>query len=39
MRSAEHRWFNAYQAWKRAQNPQFKEYWAGVMAHFKKEFN
>lgn len=39
MRSAEHRWFSAYQAWKRAQNPAFKEYWWNVMAHFKKEFN
>ena len=39
MRSAEHRWFSAYQAWKRAQNPAFKEYWAGVMEHFRKEFN
>lgn len=39
MRSAEHRWFSAYQAWKRAQNPAFKEYWWNVMAHFKKEFS
>ncbi len=39
MRSAEERWFSAYEANKRAKNPVFKEYWAGVMAHFRKEFN
>lgn len=39
MRTAYDRWFSAYQAYKRAQNPVFKEYWANVMAHFRKEFN
>lgn len=39
MRSAEARWFSAYQAWKRAQNPSFKEYWWNLMLHFRKEFN
>lgn len=37
--SAEYRWFSAYQAWKRAQNPEFKEFWLGVMKHLQKEFN
>ncbi len=39
MRSAEQRWFSAYEAWERAQSPAFKQYWLGVMAHFRKEFN
>ena len=37
--SAEYRYFNAYLAWKAAKNPKFKEYWEGVMEHFRKEFN
>jgi len=39
MRNAEQRWYSAYQAWKRAQNPKFKAYWAGVMSHFSKEMS
>lgn len=39
MRSPEARWYSAYQAYNRAQNPAFKEYWLGVMTHFRKEFN
>jgi hypothetical protein len=39
MRSAESRWYSAYQAYNRAQNPTFKEYWLKVMNHFRKEFN
>jgi hypothetical protein len=39
MRSAEQRWFSAYEAYKRAQNQQFKAYWLGVMDYFRKEFN
>lgn len=39
MRSIESRWFSAYLAWKAAKNPKFKEYWLGVMEHFRKEFN
>jgi hypothetical protein len=37
--SAEYRWFSAYQAWKRAQNPEWKAYWLKVMNHLQKEFN
>lgn len=37
--SPEYRYFNAYLAWKAAKNPEFKEYWEGVMAHFRKEFS
>lgn len=36
--SPEYRYFNAYQAWKRASNPSFKEYWLGVMKHFSSQF-
>lgn len=32
------RWFNAYEAHKRAKNPKFKNYWRGVMDHFRKQF-
>lgn len=39
MRSAESRWYSAYQAWQRAENPAFKKYWQSVMDHFRKEFN
>lgn len=37
--SSEYRWYNAYQAYRRAQNPAFKEFWFGVMKHLSKEFN
>ena len=39
MRTAYDRYFSAYEAYKRAKNPQFKAYWLGVMEHFRKEFN
>ena len=39
MKSAEERYFNAYQAWKAAKNPKFKEYWGKVMDQFKKSLN
>jgi hypothetical protein len=39
MRSPEERWYSAYEAWKRAKNTAFKEYWAGIMDHFRKEFS
>jgi len=39
MRNAEQRWYSAYKAWERAENPKFKAYWLGVMSHFRKEFN
>lgn len=37
--SPEYRWYNAYQAYRRAQNPAFKEFWYGVMKHLSKQFN
>lgn len=37
--SAEYRWYNAYGAYNRAQNPAFKDYWFKVMQHLRKEFN
>lgn len=37
--STEARWFRAYQAWKAARNPSFKNYWLSVMQHLRKEFN
>lgn len=37
--SPEYRWYNAYQAYSRAKNPTFKEYWYGVMQHLSKQFN
>lgn len=36
--SAEYRYWQAYQAWKRAKSPAFKEYWQSLMNHFSKEF-
>lgn len=39
MRDQYTRWYSAYQAYNRAQNPTFKEYWLKVMNHFRKEFN
>lgn len=39
MRNQYTRWFSAYQAYNRAQNPVFKDYWLKVMQHFQKEFN
>lgn len=39
MRSAESRWFSAYQAYQRAQNPEWKAFWQGVMDHFRAKFN
>lgn len=39
MRSAEDRWFSAYEAHKRARNPKWKAFWQSVMDHFRKEFN
>lgn len=39
MRSAEDRWFSAYQAYNRAKNPAIKEYWLNVMDYFRAQFN
>lgn len=39
MRSSEDRYFSAYQAYNRAQNPKWKAYWLSLMNHFKKDFN
>lgn len=39
MRNQYTRWYSAYQAYQRAKNPVFKEYWYGIMKHFQKEFN
>lgn len=32
------RWYRAYTAYNRAQNPLFKAYWLSVMDHIKKDF-
>lgn len=37
--SAQYRWYNAYGAYNRAQNPEWKAFWLGVMQHLSKEFN
>lgn len=37
--SPEYRWYNAYQAYRRAQNPQWKEFWLSVMDHLRAQFN
>ena len=37
--SPEYRWYNAYQAYNRAQNPDFKKFWYGIMKHLQKDFN
>lgn len=39
MRNAYTRWFNAYQAMKRARNPQFKTFWSGIMDEMAKQFD
>jgi hypothetical protein len=39
IQSPEYRWYNAYQAYRRAKNPDFKKFWLGVMQHLSKEFN
>lgn len=39
MRNQYTRWYSAYQAYQRAQNPAFKEYWLGVMDHLRAQFN
>jgi len=37
--SPEYRWYNAYQAYNRAQNPEFKAFWLKVMQELRKGFN
>ena len=39
MRNQYSRWYSAYQAYNRAQNPQWKEFWLGVMDHLRAQFN
>lgn len=34
----EHFYYNAYRAYNKAQNEQFKEYWFGVMKYFESKF-
>lgn len=36
--SPEYKFFSAYEAYNRAKNPAFKQYWYKVMVHFWKEF-
>lgn len=37
--SPEYRWYNAYRAYNRAQNPAFKAFWLNVMQELRKDFN
>lgn len=37
--SPQYRWYNAYSAYNRAQNADFKAFWLKVMQHIAKEFN
>lgn len=39
MRSVEDRWYSAYQAYNRARNSKWKEFWLNVMGELKKDFN
>lgn len=39
MKTVEQQWYNAYKAYMRAQDPQFKKFWLQLMKHFSKEFN
>lgn len=32
------RWYRAYSAYTRAQNPEFKNYWWGVMQKLQENF-
>lgn len=35
-KSSEYRFFNAYEAYRRAKNPAFKQYWYEVMQYIWK---
>ena len=37
--SVEYRWYNAYQAYNRAQNPKFKAFWFKVMQYLQEDLN
>lgn len=39
MRYSYSRWNSAYQAYQRAENPEWKQFWLKVMKHFQRDFN